>query len=144
MPCSNRFAGAPLARELAGRAPGAFLTVVTPTGLKVASDTLDVLTSSLAPLDFVTAVRRVLRFARPRALLLTETELWPNLLHEARQRAVPALLVNGRISHEKMARYRRLAGLYRPLLAGMHLIGAQLVNKRVITLRKSRQLNVLS
>lgn len=96
---------APLARELAIRAPGAFLTVVTPTGLEVAVDTLDGLTSSLAPLDFVTAVRRVLRSARPRALLLTETELWPNTIYEASEGAVPVGMVNGRLSERSLRRY---------------------------------------
>ena len=92
-------------RELAARAPGAFLTVVTPTGLAVASDTLDVLTSSLAPLDFVTAVRRVLRSARPRALLLTETELWPNTIYETAEHGVPIGMVNGRLSERSLRRY---------------------------------------
>ena len=96
---------APLARELAARVPGAFLTVVTPTGLAVASDTLDVLTSSLAPLDFVTAVRRVLRSARPRALLLTETELWPNTIYETAEHGVPIGMVNGRLSERSLRRY---------------------------------------
>ena len=95
----------PLARELAVRASGAFLTVVTPTGLEVASDTIEELSSAIAPLDFVIAVRRVLRLARPRVLLLTETELWPNTIYETAEHGVPIGMVNGRLSERSLRRY---------------------------------------
>ncbi len=78
-----------------------------------------------APLDFPGPVRRVLSALRPRALVLIETELWPNLLALASRAGASSCLVNGRLSPERMARYRRLRSLYRPLLAGLAGVGAQ-------------------
>jgi 3-deoxy-D-manno-octulosonic-acid transferase len=77
------------------------------------------------PLDFSGFADRLLDAMQPSLLTIVETELWPNLLHAASQRGVPVALVNGRISPERMSRYRRFKGLYGPLLAGMTMIGAQ-------------------
>lgn len=79
----------------------------------------------LAPLDFRGLPGRVLDGIAPAALLLVETELWPNLIHEAAARDVPVIVVNGRLSPERMARYQRFAGLYRPLFARLSRVGAQ-------------------
>lgn len=98
----------PLANALAARRPGVFFTVVSPTGKAVAERSLDGLTVSFAPLDFVAAVRRVLRSVRPRALLLTETELWPNTIYESAEAGVPVGMVNGRLSEKSLKRYTML------------------------------------
>ena len=47
-----------------------------------------------SPYDLPGAVARFLDRARPSLLVVMETELWPNLFHHCRQRAVPLLLVN--------------------------------------------------
>ena len=51
---------------------------------------------------------RIIRALRPAVLALIETELWPNLLHEALERDLPVSVINGRLSPERMVRYRRL------------------------------------
>ncbi|HID10405.1 MAG TPA: 3-deoxy-D-manno-octulosonic acid transferase, partial [Candidatus Latescibacteria bacterium] len=43
----------------------------------------------LAPLDHPMLVRKVLRNVRPRAVLLTEGELWPGIILEARRTGTP-------------------------------------------------------
>jgi len=118
---------ASLAGALRKRRPGRSLAVsaFTRTGRAQLPSRPDVDAAFYLPLDFRRLSGRLLDAMQPSLLAIVETELWPNLLHEAGQRAVATVLVNGRISQEKMPRYRRLAGLYRPLLAGMHLIGAQ-------------------
>jgi 3-deoxy-D-manno-octulosonic-acid transferase len=78
-----------------------------------------------APLDFPGLPARVLDSLRPRALVLVETELWPNLLREAFGRGVPVAVINGRLAPERMTRYRGLRGLFGPLLAGLDRVGAQ-------------------
>lgn len=95
----------PLARALAAREPDVLLTTVTATGRSVAAGSLDGPAVSLAPLDFVPAVRRVLEAVRPRALLLTETELWPNTVYECSRAGVPVGMVNGRLSERSLRRY---------------------------------------
>jgi 3-deoxy-D-manno-octulosonic-acid transferase len=48
--------------------------------------------------------------------VLVETELWPEMLHQARVRAVPVAVVNARLSPTSFTRYRRALPLLRPLL----------------------------
>ena len=62
-----------------------------------------------APFDFPHPVRHALEVLNPSVLVLVETELWPNLIHEARRRGTRVALVNGRISPRSFPRYRRAA-----------------------------------
>lgn len=78
-----------------------------------------------APLDFAGFPARVLRALRPALLALVETELWPNLLHEADRAGVRLAVINGRLSAHRMSTYRRLSGIYGPLLARLGAVGAQ-------------------
>ncbi len=77
------------------------------------------------PLDFSGLTTRLLQAVRPAALTLVETELWPNLLHEAHASGVPVVVLNGRLSASRMARYRRLSRLFRPLIERIAVVGAQ-------------------
>jgi 3-deoxy-D-manno-octulosonic-acid transferase len=61
----------------------------------------------------------------PAGLVLVETELWPNLVHETVRRGVPVAVVNGRLSAERMGRYRRFGGLFRPVLESLGRVGAR-------------------
>lgn len=77
------------------------------------------------PFDFAGFPARLFRKLRPAMLVIVETELWPNLIHEAHDAGVPVVIVNGRISPKRIERYRRLSGLYGPLLKSLAAIGAQ-------------------
>lgn len=69
---------------------------------------------SFMPLDIPWLLGRMLDRLQPAAVLISETDLWPNFLLELAERRIPAYLVNGRIS-ARLARGWRLA---RPLLGG--------------------------
>ena len=60
------------------------------------------------PLDFPHLVRKAFDIVRPRAVILTETEIWPNFIREAKRRNVPLFLANARISDRSAPRYRAL------------------------------------
>ena len=77
------------------------------------------------PLDSPILLRRFIRRNQPRTLVLVETELWPNLLRQARLAGLHAVLVNGRLSPRLRRTYHRLSQLYAPLLARLEWIGAQ-------------------
>jgi len=99
-------AAGPLVRALASGGERVLLTVVTPSGRRVAEGSLDEhATLSFAPLDFVPSVRRALELVSQRALLLVETELWPNLIAEAARAGVVVGVVNGRLSERSARRY---------------------------------------
>ncbi len=100
----RRWAGLPL-----------LLTTSTPTGYALAQQNTTA-PATWFPLDHPRTVRRFFRQVRPQALMLVETELWPNVLAEAHRTGVPVALVNGRISDAHARGYRRLAAFWRPLL----------------------------
>lgn len=60
------------------------------------------------PLDFPRLVRKALDAVSPRAVILTETEIWPNFIREIRRRRIPLFLANARISDRSAPRYRAM------------------------------------
>jgi 3-deoxy-D-manno-octulosonic-acid transferase len=109
----------PLVRALRARFPDRplFLSVTTTTGHALAvKDAGGADGVFFAPFDWVDPVRRALRATDPALLVLVETELWPNLIHEARRHGARVAVVNGRISDRAYARYRWLRGLLHNVL----------------------------
>lgn len=78
-----------------------------------------------APIDYCFAVRGVLRVLRPRAVVVLETEIWPNLYRETKRSGAALLVVNGRISDRAAPRYRALRWFFRTVLALPDAILAQ-------------------
>jgi len=70
-----------------------------------------------APIDYIFAVRRVLRRIRPAVVVVLETEIWPNLYREVKRAGAALLVVNGRISDRALPRYQRFRPVFRAALA---------------------------
>ena len=118
-------AAAPIIRALHERLPGQplLVTTTTPAGSARVRELLgDIAAHCYAPYDYPWAVRRFLRRTRPKALLLMETELWPNTIAQATAGGAAVYLVNARLSARAFRRYRRVKGLIAPTLG--HLAGA--------------------
>jgi 3-deoxy-D-manno-octulosonic-acid transferase len=77
------------------------------------------------PLDTPGAARRFLRHFRPSAGVLMETEVWPNLLAEARARGLPVVLANARLSERSRRRGQRVDLVLRPAFESLALALAQ-------------------
>ena len=77
------------------------------------------------PYDTPGAVRRFLRRHRPIVGVLMETEVWPNLIHQAARHDVPMVLANARLSERSARRGQRLPSLMRPAAAQLTLVLAQ-------------------
>ena len=105
-------AARPLVRALRERFPSYRLAVstTTVTGQQVAQRIFrqDVAAVFYFPIDWAWTVRRVLRTLQPSAILIMETELWPNLLRTCRSQSIPVALVNGRISATSFPRYKMI------------------------------------
>ncbi len=85
------------------------LSVTTPTGRKVAEERLSGIDELFyCPLDLSLILRRTMGRVQPRALVVIETEIWPNLLREARRAGASTLLANGRISDRSFPGYLRI------------------------------------
>jgi len=77
------------------------------------------------PFDLRFSVAMFLNHHRPSAIIIVETEIWPNLIWEAGKRGIPVIVVNGRISDSTFASYRRLSLFMRSALAGIAAVIAQ-------------------
>lgn len=117
-----------LVAELERRAPDLplFLTATTATGLELARRTLaDRLPVFPCPIDLPGPVSRVFEAARPKLLVLVETELWPEMLYQAGLGEVPVAVANARLSPSSFAGYRRVAGRLRTLLEPLAMVLAR-------------------
>ncbi len=113
-------AARPLLRPLGEAFPALALLVSTTTitGNAVAHKSLGQAAGIFfAPFDLPRPVGRALAAARPRLLVLIETEIWPNLIHEARRRGVRVAMANGRLSEASFRGYRRVGRLVKKVLS---------------------------
>lgn len=106
-------------------APAVVMTCTTLAGRDEARRRKVAEAAFLAPLDCWPAVGRFLDATRPYALLLVETELWPNMLYRAKAAGLKIGLVNGRLSERSFGRYRLVAFLLRGFLAGIDRLAVQ-------------------
>ena len=68
------------------------------------------------PLDLVWVAESVVRRVHPGIFMPVETELWPNFLRAIRERNIPVMMVNGRISERSVKNYRYLFNIWRDML----------------------------
>jgi 3-deoxy-D-manno-octulosonic-acid transferase len=121
-------AAAALIRELRQRIPGieVLVTTVTPTGAqRVHALFGQEVRHGYLPYDLPGSVRRFLDRIRPAIAIIVETEIWPTLYHELGRRQIPLMMASARVSTRSVARYRRMASLFREALSQGVLIGAQ-------------------
>lgn len=89
------------------------VTSMTATGRQEASKIKGVDLILPLPFDLPWVMRRYIVRLKPQALVIVETEIWPNLLNQARKAGVRTLFVNARLSEKAFGRYRWV----RPLMA---------------------------
>ena len=121
-------ASAPLVKALMRDYPGhrILITTMTPTGSATVYALFgESVAHCYVPYDLPCALRRFLNRTRPCLALIMETELWPNLFHQCRARAIPLILANVRMSEKSAHGYRRFAGFTRATLANVSAVGAQ-------------------
>jgi len=121
-------AASPLLSALMKGKPGegVILSAVTATGRGVAKERFPNASAILFfPLDFRWIVKRSLKAIQPRAVLLTETELWPHFLRGCSEQGIPCILINGRISEGSFRRYRWVRGFFRRMIKDMPLFCMQ-------------------
>jgi 3-deoxy-D-manno-octulosonic-acid transferase len=77
------------------------------------------------PLDFSSAILRVLDGVQPAVVVLMELEVWPNFLRHCEQRGVPVVLVNGRLTDSSYRNYRKGKLLVAPMFRRLRAVCAQ-------------------
>ena len=114
-------AARPLAQRLKREFPHHALVVSTTTltGQTLAGDVFRDVAENVFyfPFDWRWSARRALKAINPSAVLIMETELWPNFLRECKARRIPVALVNGRISRQSYRRYTLIKFFLRRVLS---------------------------
>lgn len=102
------------------------ITCMTPTASELISKTYgDKVYHCYIPFDTYPAVQRFLSAIQPSAVVILETELWPNLVLEARAQDIPVAMVNGRMSAQSARGYQRLEWLFKPAWEALSYCAAQ-------------------
>jgi 3-deoxy-D-manno-octulosonic-acid transferase len=71
------------------------------------------------PLDFSFSVNKFFDQVQPVAIVIMETEIWPNFFRIAKSRKTPLFIANGRISDHSFQRYKKLKFLLRNVLSSV-------------------------
>jgi len=96
----------------------AVVTTVTSTGRNRARQLLGEQAHLLyLPLDSPFLIRRAVRTLHPQAIVIAETELWPNLISQVSAYGAGILLINGRLSQGAFRRYGLVGTAMKPLLS---------------------------
>ena len=131
-------AAAPLVdRLLADGAGPVLMTCVTPTGSMVIQNRFgERIQHVYAPVDIHTTVQKFLAKIQPRALIIVETELWPNLIFCSIRQSVPVIFVNMRISDRTFRKAMCVRLLCQHILKGVTAFCVQTASdaERVIAL----------
>lgn len=105
----------PLLLSLRADFPGLPLLIScqTPAGRQAALALgLPACTVVYLPFDLAWLARRFLRHFQPRAALIMETEIWPNLFQAVHNAGLPLLIVNARMTARSLQRYQRFGDLF--------------------------------
>lgn len=77
------------------------------------------------PIDRRPYVNRAIATVHPNAIVLIESEIWPNFVWRARALGKPLFLVNARLSPRSYPRYKKFGFIFRNLFASFTAVAAQ-------------------
>jgi 3-deoxy-D-manno-octulosonic-acid transferase len=88
------------------------VTTTTSTGAAEVQKLGELVEHRYMPLDFSGAVKRFIKTINPTALLIMETELWPNTLHTVHQHNIPITIINARLSQRSYLHYQKFQFIF--------------------------------
>ena len=104
-------AAEPVIQEIQARYPerDIVVTSMTPTSSEQIHKRFgDSVFHVYAPYDLPFMVKAFLKRIKPEFLIIMETELWPNIIHQLSQQHCPVVIVNARLSERSAKGYNRL------------------------------------
>jgi 3-deoxy-D-manno-octulosonic-acid transferase len=118
----------PLVQALSEKHPEYQLCIstATATGQQLAKEKAGAIaTIFYFPLDLPWALNAWLDVVQPALVAIVETELWPGFTYECKQRKIPMVIVNGRISLRSAKGYKRFKLFFGPVIRRFKFIAAQ-------------------
>lgn len=102
------------------------VTTTTPTGSSRVQDIFgDSVHHFYLPYDLHMAMAGMIKRVKPKAVFITEVELWPNLIHACWKRNIPTMVVNARMTDRSAKRYKKIGILFNPMLNKLSHVCAQ-------------------
>ena len=102
------------------------ITTTTPSGAEQVKNLFaDNVRHCYLPYDLSYFFVRFLKVVKPVAVLIMETEMWPNMLAICHQSNIPSILINARMSSRSCRAYRRLACLSESMFSQLTMAVAQ-------------------
>lgn len=93
------------------------VTTMTPTGSQRVLERFgEKVLHQYLPYDLPLVLRRFFKRMNPRLGLIMETELWPNLIHQATVAGVPLVLANARLSQNSLKGYLKFKWFFQKTL----------------------------
>lgn len=77
------------------------------------------------PVDQKPLLKQFFELYQPKLLALVETEIWPNLIAQAKQQQIPCILLNARLSAKSAKGYGKVRRLTQPMLQQLTWLLAQ-------------------
>ena len=77
------------------------------------------------PFDLPFSMNRLLKRVQPKAVFITEVELWPNLIHACWSKHIPSIVINARMTERSAKRYNKIGKLFLPMLSKVSHVCAQ-------------------
>lgn len=77
------------------------------------------------PVDQKPLLKQFFELYQPKLLALVETEIWPNLIAQAKQKQIPCILLNARLSAKSAKGYDKVRRLTQPMLQQLTWLLAQ-------------------
>jgi 3-deoxy-D-manno-octulosonic-acid transferase len=78
------------------------------------------------PFDLGFIVKRYINKIKPDLCILMETEIWPNLIYALKQKHIPSILINARMSERSLEKYQKFASnLVNETLNNLSIIATQ-------------------
>ena len=93
-----------------------FMSSMTATGRGVARKMPEVDLVFPFPFDLSWVMKRYLLRLMPCAILVVETEIWPNMLLAAQDLSIPVVFVNARMSGKSYENYRKVSWFFNDML----------------------------
>ncbi|RCW24319.1 MULTISPECIES: lipid IV(A) 3-deoxy-D-manno-octulosonic acid transferase [unclassified Vibrio] len=110
-------AATPLIKALKEQNPeqSILVTTTTSTGAEQIAKLGDLVEHRYMPIDFGFAIKGFLKAVQPKQMLIIETELWPNTLHNVHKAGIPITVVNARLSEKSCKNYAKIQRLFNQL-----------------------------
>ncbi|MDR3478026.1 MAG: lipid IV(A) 3-deoxy-D-manno-octulosonic acid transferase [Gammaproteobacteria bacterium] len=121
-------AAIPLIKALQKQYPALPILITNMTitgGVRTKATFGDSVLQAYVPYDLPAANHRFLQRVNPVIALIIETELWPNMFYACRQRNIPIMVANARLSQKSANGYARVATITRQMLSAVRTLAVQ-------------------